>query len=64
MILISELLKIITTCIGPQFPELGEQVDWTESLITKMSFVDPVINIEMELSEIWEQINSIKTSLG
>lgn len=59
-ILVVELIKIITTCINLEFPELLEQYDWNDNVLSKMKFNYPNINIENEIEEIWTQINIVR----
>lgn len=59
-VLLSEIIKIITICISQEFPELNENIDWNENILSKMNFNYPEINIKTEIEEIWKQINKIK----
>jgi hypothetical protein len=62
IILLTELLKIIATCITDEFPELVDKLDWSENLLTKMTFDSTEVNIAQEITEIWTQIKSIKAT--
>ena len=64
IVLVAELIKIITTCIALEFPELVEQLDWKENLLTKMTFNHIEVDINNELTEVWTQIDSIKASIA
>ncbi|TPG31311.1 hypothetical protein [Flavobacterium pectinovorum] len=61
-VLVVELIKIITTCINYEFPELLNESDLDENLLSKMKFNYPNINVEKEIEEIWNQINVIRYS--
>jgi hypothetical protein len=60
--LLAELMRVITTCIANEFPELVEKLDWSENPLTKMSIELIEVDIEQEITEIWGQIKAVKNS--
>ena len=60
IILLVELMKVITTCISNEFPELVEKLDWSENLSNKMSIEIIEVDVKQELNEIWTKVNAIK----
>ena len=63
IILLSELMKVITTCITKEFPELIIKMDKTETVLSKIEFDWNEVDIDKELSEIWTHINDIEKQL-
>ena len=63
-ILASQLVKIITTNISQEFPELVNQIDWKENILEKMIFNYPEINIQTEIHDICNQIENLKKSMN
>jgi hypothetical protein len=59
-VLVAEIIKIITTCINREFPELLVGYDWNENVLSKMKFNYPNINVENEIEELWRKINYIR----
>ena len=63
IILLAELMRIITTCIAQEFPELVAKMNLKENLLSKMDFEWNEVDIDKELETIWTQINLIKVQL-
>jgi len=63
IILLNQLMRIITTCISKEFPELVEQINWKENALSKMTFNYNEVDIDKELTEIWTQIETVKKQL-
>ncbi len=62
IILLANMVKIIIRCINLEFPELLENLDWSENILSKTNFDYSEIDVEKEVIEIWKQINLIKFS--
>lgn len=60
IILMTELMGIIITCISQEFPELQKKMDFNENMLTKISFEWNEIKIDKEINEIWKKIDTIK----
>lgn len=63
IILLANMTKIITCCISSEFPELVENLDWNENILSKTNFEIVEVDIEKEIADLWTQINFAKTSL-
>ena len=63
IILLANLIRIVTTCIAQEFPELVEQMDNADNLHLKINFESNEVNIDTEVKTIWTQINTIKEQL-
>lgn len=63
IILLANMMKIITYCISLEFPELVENINWNENILSKTNFDIVEVDIEKEIAELWTQINSTKASL-
>jgi hypothetical protein len=63
-ILLSRLIVIITTCIANSFPDLVDEIDLSETILSRIKFNSTVVNIEYEIEQIWTEINSIKESIN
>jgi hypothetical protein len=64
IILLANMMKIITYCISLEFPELVENINWTENILSKTNFDIVEVDIEKEIAELWTQINKAKSSLA
>jgi hypothetical protein len=63
IILLAELMRIVTTCIAQEFPELLVQMNSKENILSKIDFEWNEVDIDKELENIWTQINSIKEQI-
>jgi hypothetical protein len=55
-VLLGELLALITTNMGIEFPELLEKLNWTETIADKYEVVSQPVEIFKELKLVHEQI--------
>ena len=63
IILLSELMIIVTTCIAQEFPELDSKKAPNENLLSKLIFECNEIDIKKEIEIIWSYIDLIKIQL-
>jgi hypothetical protein len=63
IILLANLMKVVTTYIAQEFPELVVKMDLTETILSKMDFECNEVEIDKELETIWTQINLVKKQL-
>jgi hypothetical protein len=62
-ILLAELIRVVTTCIALEFPDLFEKLSSDDLPIRKMQFNYLAVDINGELETIREQIQEVKNSL-
>jgi hypothetical protein len=63
IILLANLMKVVTSCIAQEFPELATNTTMTENILSKMDFDWNEVDIDKELETIWTQINIVKEQL-
>ncbi len=63
IILLANLMKVVTTCIAQEFPELVANMSVKENILSKINFEWNEVDIEKELETIWTQINLVKERL-
>lgn len=63
VILLAELMKIITTNIWCEFPEIHDKLDFKDTILSKLNFENNEVNVSEELEAIWSQIKAIKEKL-
>jgi hypothetical protein len=62
-ILLTELVRTITTCIAWEFPDLFDKLSSDDLPITKLKFDYNVVDVNKEMTMIWEQIEEVKRTL-
>jgi hypothetical protein len=64
IVLLSRLIPIITMHIVEEFTEIIPAIDFNENLQSKLRFDYKRIDIEAEMTAVWNEVNSIKQQLN